>query len=170
MFKKLEENLEEWILGVFLIGMALILLIQVIMRALLGHSLTWAEEIARYIYVWSVFLSISCTIRKKNILRVDLIESLLPKAVRMSVNIAQHIVEMILYGYLFYNSISVVQAVHASGQTSPALKIPMYIVYAIIPVGFCLATIRSMQAILFRLNVHKINGVKLVNTNEKERG
>lgn len=156
MLKKLEENLEEWILGIFLIGMAVILLIQVIMRAFLGHSLTWAEEIARYMYVWSVFLSVSCTIRKKNILRVDLVESLLSKKIQIVLNIAQHIIEIVLYGYLFYGSIAVVQAVHASGQRSPALEIPMYIVYGIIPVGFCLAAVRSVQAIWLGIKARNI--------------
>ena len=60
---KLEKNLEESILGVLLVGMALILMAQILMRVFAKNSLSWAEEIARYFYVWSVFLSIGCTIR-----------------------------------------------------------------------------------------------------------
>ena len=45
-----------------------------------------------------------------------------------------------------------VQKVQISGQTSPAMEVPMYLVYAIIPIGFALASLRSVQAIYFDYN------------------
>jgi len=65
--QKFDKSFEEVILGVLLVGMSIILMLQILMRAIVGHSLTWAEELARYFYVWSVFLSIGCTIRVGNI-------------------------------------------------------------------------------------------------------
>lgn len=147
--KKLDQSLEEWILGVALIAMSVILLAQILMRALIGNSLTWAEEVARYFYVWSVFLSIGCTIRKRNILKVDLILDLLPKNLRKIMDVIIDLINVVLFAFLAYYSVATVQGVFASGQTSPALEIPMYIIYAIIPVGFVLASLRSIQKIYF---------------------
>ena len=55
----LDENLEEFLLVVFLIAMTLIMGIQVLSRYVLGQSLSWSEEITRYLFIWSVFLSVS---------------------------------------------------------------------------------------------------------------
>lgn len=149
LIRKLDQSLEEWILGALLVGMAVILLIQILMRAVVGNSLTWAEEVARYFYVWSVFLSLGCTIRNGNILRVDLLLELLPKRLRQIIEILLDLINVVLYAGLAYFSVSVMQKVQSSGQTSPALEIPMYLVYAIIPIGFVLASLRSVQKIYF---------------------
>lgn len=156
LIKKLDQSLEEWILGVLLIGMEVILLIQILMRAVVGNSLTWAEEVARYFYVWSVFLSLGCTIRNGNILRVDLVLEHLPKLLRQVIEILLDLINVVLYAYLAYFSVLVVQNVQTSGQTSPALEIPMYLVYAIIPVGFVLASLRSVQKIYFDVTGKKM--------------
>ena len=47
----LDENLEEFILVIFLIAMTLIMGIQVFCRYVLGMSLSWSEELTRYL-VW----------------------------------------------------------------------------------------------------------------------
>ena len=147
----LDHSFEEWILGVLLIGIAVILMLQIIMRSVIGVSLTWAEEIARYFYVWSVFLSLGYTIRINNILRVDLLLDCLPKQIRKVVEIALDALSAALYLYFAYYSVSVVSKVQISGQTSPALEIQMYLVYAIIPFGFALASLRSVQKIYLDL-------------------
>lgn len=147
--RKLDQCLEEWILGVALIAMSIILFVQIFMRAIVGSSLTWAEEVARYFYVWSVFLSISCTIRKRNILKVDLVLDMFPSKIRRVIDIVIDVVNVGLYAFLAYYSVSTVQGVQNSGQTSPALEIPMYLVYMIIPIGFSMASLRSIQKIYF---------------------
>ena len=153
--KKLDESFEEVIMGIFLIGMSLILLFQILMR-MTGNSLTWAEEVARYMYVWSVFLSVACTMRKGNILKVDLILQLLPAGVRRALETVLDLINVVLFGYLSYHAFFLVQSVLKSNQKSPALEIPMYLVYWIIPVGFSLACLRSMQRVYFDVTGKKV--------------
>ena len=50
----LDENLEEFILVIFLIAMTLIMGIQVLCRYVLGMSLSWSEELTRYLYRYLV--------------------------------------------------------------------------------------------------------------------
>ncbi len=46
----LDRYLEEFILVCFLIAMTLIMGIQVFSRYILGQSLSWSEEITRYLF------------------------------------------------------------------------------------------------------------------------
>ena len=48
----LDENLEEFILVIFLIAMTLIMGIQIFCRYVLGMSLSWSEELTRYLFIW----------------------------------------------------------------------------------------------------------------------
>lgn len=57
--KWLDHNLEEFLLTLFLVGMAVIMGIQVFSRFILKESLSWTEELTRYLFIWSGFLSVS---------------------------------------------------------------------------------------------------------------
>ena len=59
----LDENLEEFILVIFLIAMTLIMGIQVFCRYVLGMSLSWSEELTRYLFIWCGFLSVRAICR-----------------------------------------------------------------------------------------------------------
>lgn len=62
IIKWLDDNFEEFILVILLLAMTLIMGIQVFTRYLLGNSLAWSEEITRYLFIWSGFISVSyCT-------------------------------------------------------------------------------------------------------------
>lgn len=60
----LDENLEEFILVIFLIAMTLIMGIQIFCRYVLGMSLSWSEELTRYLFIWCGFLSVSYCSKK----------------------------------------------------------------------------------------------------------
>ena len=49
----LDENLEEVLLVIALAAMAVIMGIQVIARYIFGASLSWSEELTRYIFIWA---------------------------------------------------------------------------------------------------------------------
>jgi TRAP-type C4-dicarboxylate transport system permease small subunit len=148
ILRKLDDHLEGTIMGTLLIGISFVILLQIVMR-LLKMSLSWPEEIARYFYVWSVFLSLAYTIRTKTNLRVDIVVNFFPAGARRIIETFLHLLNAVFFATLFYYSISVVISVKMSRQTSPALEIPMYAVYAIVPVGFLLAAVRALQQFYF---------------------
>ena len=59
VFTWLNNSLEEFLMGAGLIMMTAIMGIQVVFRYAFGMSLSWSEEITRYIFIWEGFLSIS---------------------------------------------------------------------------------------------------------------
>ena len=48
------NNLEEYLLVVSLVINVLLVFLQVIMRTVFKNSLTWSEELSRYIYFWLI--------------------------------------------------------------------------------------------------------------------
>ena len=144
--KWLDEHFEEALLVILLVLISCIELIQVIYRNLpFVAALTWAEEFCRFCWIWSVFISLPYTIRKGSMLRVSILLDAFPQKVRSSINIAVDLITAAAMLLLGVNSVSVVGKILASGETSPAMRWPMWIVYSIMLLGFFLGALRGIQ-------------------------
>ena len=53
MFKAIDDYLEETILLILLVLMTAIMGVQIVSRYVFQNSLTWSEELVRYMFVWS---------------------------------------------------------------------------------------------------------------------
>lgn len=64
--KWLDDHLEETFLVILLILISCVSLLQVIIRKIpFIPALTWAEELCRFLWIWSVFISLPYTLRKE---------------------------------------------------------------------------------------------------------
>jgi TRAP-type C4-dicarboxylate transport system permease small subunit len=145
ILKWLDEHFEEYILSGLLIVIAVVMMLQVIMRYVFNASLSWAEEASRYAFVWSALVSIGYSIKENSILKVDTLVESLPAGLKHILLTLINLSVTLFFGYLFVNSIPAVQRVVMTGQTSPALKIPLSWIYFAAIAGFFLATVRSVQ-------------------------
>lgn len=143
----LDEHLEETILVFFLVLISCVMLLQVFMRKVVNSSFTWPEEFCRYCYVWTGFFSLGYTVRHGNMLRVSVVMDLFPQVVRKVMAILVNIVCLVVFAVFFVNSIDVVQSIAQMGQTSPAMRWPMHLVYLCTVLGFGLGGLRTIQAI-----------------------
>lgn len=146
VLKWLDEHFEEFFLVIILVLISCVELVQVIFRNLsFVDALTWPEEFCRFCWIWSVFLSLPYTIRKGSMLRVNVLVDMLPQAVRKSVNILIDLINAAVMAVLFANATQVVDKIRTSGEASPAMTWPMWIIYSIMLVGFGLGAVRGVQ-------------------------
>jgi len=145
ILKWLDKHFEEYVLSGLLVVIAVVMMLQVIMRYVFNASLSWAEEASRYAFVWSALVSIGYTIKESSILKVDTLVEALPAGLKRLLVTLINVSVTLFFGYLFINSIPAIQRVIRTGQTSPALKIPLGWIYFAAIAGFFLATVRSIQ-------------------------
>ena len=141
----LDEYLEEVLLVILLAGMAVIMGIQVFCRYVLSMSLSWSEELTRYIFIWAGFLSISYCTKRCISIKIEQFVALFPKRGKALFKVINHTVELVLFFFFFPFSWRYLYLAIATGQTSPALGIPMYLVQAAPLAGFLLAAVRILQ-------------------------
>ena len=65
MLRWLDDHLEEFLMAVLLLLITVIISYSVVMRYVFNDSPTWAEEITRFFFIWSAFLSIGLCIRRQ---------------------------------------------------------------------------------------------------------
>lgn len=155
--KWLDDHFEESLLVILLVVIFSVSLIQVIIRNIPQlAALQWAEEFCRFCWIWSVFLSLPYTIRKGSMLRVSVLLDLVPGTLRKVVNILVDLIVTASMGFLTVYSVSVLKDVLKSGEASPAMLWPMWIVYIVMLIGFALGTVRGLQqAIIHMIHFHE---------------
>jgi len=118
---------------------------QVFWRYVLNASLVWSEELARYLFVWIVFLASPLGIHRGIHIGVDLLISRFPFRWRRATMILTHILILIFLAFLIVLGLRVVKM--NMTQSSIAMGIPMGTIYLAIPVGafwMILYTLRSI--------------------------
>lgn len=141
----LNENLEEFILVLLLIGMTLIMGIQVFSRYALGMSLSWSEELTRYLFIWSGFLSVSYCSKKCLSIKIEQFVAIFPRKGKAIFKVVNHTFELIFFLYMIPFAFSYMMSSVESGQLSPACAIPMYYIQAAPLVSFILVAFRILQ-------------------------
>lgn len=169
VLKWLDEHFEEAILVALLILICCIELIQVIVRNIPWiPALTWAEEFCRFCWIWSVFISLPYTIRKANMLRVSVLLDMFPTKLKNTLNIIVDLITTAAMGLLGYYSTGVVAKIVKSGEVSPAMRWPMWIIYSIMIVGFFLGTIRGIQQAIIHIKHFNDKGLSAKEQTMKE--
>jgi len=114
--------------------MLAIIFFQVISRYLLGFSFEWSEELARFLFVWAVFLGSALIMGEDGHLAVELLPRLLNGkktglVLDVFINACGYvfILLLIVQGWLMTETMTF--------QESPGLGIPMSWVYVIMPIS-----------------------------------
>ncbi len=144
-FRWLDANLEEFLLVVFLVLMTLIMGVQVLSRYVLGMSLSWSEELTRYLFIWSGFLSVSYCSKRCLSIKIEQFVAMFPRRGRAVFKVVNHTFELIFFFYMIPFAFLYMMSAVKSGQVSPACGIPMYYIQAAPLVAFVLVSFRILQ-------------------------
>lgn len=144
----LDENIEKMICVVCLALMSVLIVVQVFFRYVLNNSLSWSEEMARYLFIWMIYIGISYGVKMDKHICVDAVYTFMPKGVKRWYAIVAYALFLIFAVAVIYFGIHVVSMQITSGQVSPAMGLPMQYVYAAPVVGMILTTVRLIQKIV----------------------
>ena len=141
----LNENIEKWLVTIFLSIMSVVVFVQVIMRYAFGSSLSWSEELARYLAIWLIYIGVSYAAKECRHVSVTLIELFTSRRTSIYINVIANIIFFLFALVLVYYGTTLLMRTARMGQISPALALPMWVVYASAPVGFALTAFRLLQ-------------------------
>ncbi len=134
-FLSMLDNIEEYTAGFGLLLMAVLYFIEVVLRYAFGRSNAWVEEFLRYMMVFITFFGASVAIKYGAHMSVNVIEYFPSKWLKRLIDVFVALMGIIFSVLIVYFSWHLVLRIHGFGQKTPAMQIPMYIPYAIIPLG-----------------------------------
>ena len=130
---------------VMLAAMVIITGLQIVSRVFFT-ALSWSEEVARYLLVWSTFIGASCVYKHAGHISVTFVQGLLPGVGKKILEILVHLICGAFFAVLVYYG--VIYAGKQGGQLSPAIRVPMSYLYAAIPAGGVLLFWHALDAVL----------------------
>lgn len=117
--------------------MVIVIFTNVVMRYIFNNSLSWSEELARYMFVWFSWMGVSAGLKDGEHLRVELLSTKLRRkgllrtdeAVTLLVN-AVWLVTTVAVAFYGFEVVASQMALHV---VTPAMKLPVWIAYLSVP-------------------------------------
>ena len=134
----LDEHIEQIILTILLAAMSLIIGVQIFMRYVVQESLTWSEELARYLFIWVSYFGVSYGVKKHAHIRVEAAMMFMPVKIKPYIYIISNIIFLIFALMVVKEGFILSAKIFGFGQSSPAMGIPMGYIYLAPAVGFAL--------------------------------
>ncbi|MDO7785744.1 TRAP transporter small permease [Desulforamulus aquiferis] len=145
-FDKALTAIEETVNGALLLSATLLLFINVILRYVFTSSTTWAEEAIRYAIVWVTFFGASLCARNKMHVGIDIFIQMAPPLIKKCLLAFAQLTAAFFTAFITYFGWVSTELVIETAQKSPAMLMPMWIVYISMPLGSALMTIRFVAA------------------------
>ena len=134
-----------FLLAVLSACMVGIMLYQIVLRYCFASANVWAEELARFMFVWVTTLGASVAIRRNVHLRVDLVVDFLKPRPRFILQIITYTLILLFLVYLCRLGIDLMSRTMIN--KSAGLRLPMAYPYAAIPVGAAFMVLSCIEFI-----------------------
>lgn len=148
------KHLEEFLAGICLTVIVLIISINVFLRYVFNSPIDWVSEVATILFVWMVMLGIGAAARYRLHPSIDVIVRLFPGKIRSLIEILMNIfvcyllIDFTLRGWKF-------AWVLGLKKFTGMLELPYTVVYLAIPIGFGLMFVRFLTCFIEDLRMLK---------------
>ncbi len=135
-------SLETYAVGGLVMTVAVVVLLQVLMRYLFAYPNPWSEEVSRFCFIWMSLLGASLAVEHRAHFGFDqLTKGLAPRA-RSAVKTFANTVVLMFALLLVTTGIALMDL--TLGERSAALNLPIALVYAAVPVSGVLMVIHML--------------------------
>jgi TRAP-type C4-dicarboxylate transport system permease small subunit len=141
-------KLEEIIMALGVVAMAINTITNVISRFVFNHSIAFAEELNSIFILLVTFAGIGYAARHGRHIRMSAISDALPEKTRKILMIIITGVTAVLMLALAWYAIQYIINLQAKGRVYPALGIPVYLSYVWVPVGLFITGIQYALTML----------------------
>jgi TRAP-type C4-dicarboxylate transport system permease small subunit len=149
VLKKLYRRTFSVVITALFGGFVVITFAQVVFRYVIGYSLYWSEELARYLFVWVSFLGSVVALERGVHIGMDVVIAKLPPGPRRYVEVFS---DISVAAFLVFLTVQGLQmAMRNMIQKSPALQVSIGAVSLAIPVGAALMGIYVIGRLVSRL-------------------
>ena len=147
------NKIEEYLLVYSLVFNVILVFSQVIMRSIFNLSLSWSEELSRYIFIWQIWLGTSIAIKEDKHINVELIYQIVKsKKAKKIISIVGMLIWLGFSVFLVQSGTELAISMFKRNAISSGMRIPLYLIYVSLPI--------SSLAVIFRLIGRLYNSVK----------
>lgn len=147
------------LIGIIMMLIMIIVFVQTFTRYVVFYSIPWSEEASRYLFVALILLGTNLAITQNQMVSIDLIDSFLSKEAKKKLEIVRQFLSLVISTTFFYSSFGMLEI--GGFQMSPAMRLPMNIMYGIVSLGFGLMVIAVILQMIDRCFTQNPQGGKV---------
>ncbi|BBO69422.1 hypothetical protein DSCA_33520 [Desulfosarcina alkanivorans] len=141
-------NAVEVSILVFCVASLGILLITNVFARTFFQSIYFAEEVSKFLVMLTTFTGVSYGVRKARHIRMGAFLDAMPPKMEKVFIIFISLVSAVVMGIMAWASWEYLMNAMSKGHMTPALRVPKWTFYIIIPIGFGLACIQYLRTII----------------------
>ena len=140
------DKFEEYLLIGSLVFNVLLIFSHIFMRTHFNYSLSWTEELSRYIFIWQTWLGTSIALKYKQHIRVEILINIFKKAKNKKIlEISVNLIWIAFSIFLLYAGTLLCKSMIARNVLSSGMRIPLVFVYSCLPISSLIVLIRLIN-------------------------
>ncbi len=143
--RRVFDEFETVICGVLLLSIVGLLFIQVVARYGLGQSISWAEETSRFGLLGLVYISAAIGAKKGTHIRITAHLKALPRVPMIIAFLLSDSIWLAFNVIVIVQSVLLIDGMNERPLVSGALLLNMQYIFALIPIGFFLQSVRLIE-------------------------
>jgi C4-dicarboxylate transporter DctQ subunit len=148
MLKAAIERAEEIVIALLLAAMTLLTFIQVVLRYGFNTGFVWALEATGYMFAWLILFGISYAVRVHAHIGVDVLVKALSTETRRVVGLIAVALCVLYAVIMLYGAWDYFYVLFRRGRLAEDIPLPVWVLVAILPLGFLLFGLRLVQQAL----------------------
>jgi TRAP-type C4-dicarboxylate transport system permease small subunit len=144
-------NAMEVSILVFCVAALGILLITNVVARTFFQSIYFAEEVSTFLVLLTTFAGVSYGVRKARHIRMGAFLDAMPPKMEKTFIIIISLISAVVMGIMTYFSFEYLMNAVSRSHMTPALRVPKWTFYVVIPIGFGLACIQYIRTIIKNL-------------------
>jgi len=145
LIKGIDRDAERWLLLAFYGMIVATIGMEVLRRFLLSYSSIWGEEIARYAFIYLVWIGAASAVRDRAHIRINILIQWLPPRGKALIYFIGDLATLVFAVIALYWSMHPVMTSLEFESVSHGLRISMAFFLISVPFGFALVALRVIQ-------------------------
>ncbi|MCB1760847.1 MAG: TRAP transporter small permease [Gammaproteobacteria bacterium] len=142
---RLLHRIEENIIALLLVSMAMLVVLEVVLRFGFGTGFLWSQELTLHLSAWFVLFGISYGLRVGAHIGVDAVVKLLPPTTRRIVSALAVVLSLVYCGLFLYGSWIYLAKMKKIGIELEDMPIPAWEAHSILVIGLLLFSFRLLE-------------------------
>jgi len=141
---KILSFFEDWTLFISVMIALVALFVNVVLRYGFNYTLAWSEELVREVIIYTTLIGCSAAIKQRKMIKIDASVQLIPK-LKVPLTFFSNLVTLVFASLMLYYGWLMVLLQFRTHQKTIIMQIPLYYLYAILPVMGIMMFIRTIQ-------------------------
>lgn len=150
------ETFETYVLSYGILIMAVNTIANVFGRNVLNQSLYFSEEVNQFLIVLVTWVGLGYASRKGRHIRMSALYDQLSERLKKGLMIIISLITGAIMFVLAYYSYQYLMGLVDRGTVTPALRVPLWVTYIWVPVGFVITGVQYMLTVVRNIRAHEV--------------